>query len=126
MNRRSFLQSAGAACAGLAFTKSIPIFADTVTDDWRTFEVTSRVEVLSPKGATHIWLPSALIRDTPYQRTLSNKFTADRGKTELTKDVANALGIVSASFPADAKPVLTLTSRVSVKNYGVDLATPPR
>ena len=35
-----------------------------------------------------------------------------------------ALGMVVATFPADAKPVLTLTSQVSLKNYSVDLSKP--
>ena len=126
MNRRNFLQSTGAICASLAFTKSIPVFADAVQsgERWRTFEVTSKVEVLKPNGVTHIWLPAALIRDTPFQRTHSNKFKAEGGSAKLTKDKPNALGIVSATYPANAKPVLTLTSQVSVKNHAVDLAVP--
>ena len=113
-------------CAGLAFTKSIPAFADALQTGggWRTFEVTTRVEVLKPSGVTHIWLPAALIRDTPFQRTLSNKFSAESGTAKLTKDKPSALGIVSATYPANAKPVLTLTSRVSMKNYAVDLSAP--
>jgi len=128
MNRRNFLQSSGAVCAGLALTKSMPVFADSpqAGGGWRTFEVTARVEVLKPSGVTHIWLPTALIRDTPYQRTLSNKFIPDGGTANLTKDKPSALGVVSANYPANAKPVLTLTSHVSLKNYAVDLSAPAR
>jgi len=124
MNRRNFLESAGAVCAGLAVTKSIPAFADAVQSGagWRTFEVTSRVEVLKPSGVTHIWLPSALIRDTLFQRTHANKFSAEGGSAKFTKDKQNALGIISATYPANGKPVLTLTSHVSLKNYAVDLS----
>ena len=126
MNRRIFLQSTGAICAGLAVSKSMPVFADALQPDggWRTFEVTSRVEVLKPNGVTHIWLPSALIRDTPFQRTHANKFSAEGGSAKFTKDKPNALGIVSAAFPAGAKPVLMLTSQVSLKNYTVDFSAP--
>jgi transglutaminase-like putative cysteine protease len=125
MNRRRFLQSAGAVCSGLAFTESISAFADVfAAGGWRTFDVTSRVEVLKPNGVTHIWLPAALIHDTPYQRTLSNKFSADGGTAKITKEKPTVLGIVSATYPANAKPVLTLTSRVSLKNYAVDLSAP--
>jgi transglutaminase-like putative cysteine protease len=126
MNRRTFLQSTGAMCAGLAVRKSIPVFADELqtTGAWRTFQVTTRVEVLKPSGVTHIWLPSALIRDTPFQRTHANKFVAEGGTAQLSKDKSNALGVVSATYPANAKPVLTLTSQVSLKNYAVDLSVP--
>jgi transglutaminase-like putative cysteine protease len=126
MNRRNFIQSTGAICAGLAVTKSIPVFADTLqtSGGWRTFEVTTRVEVLKPSGVTHIWLPSALIRDTPFQKTHANKFVAEGGSAKFTKDKPNALGLVSATYPANAKPVLTLTSSVSLKSYAVDLSAP--
>jgi transglutaminase-like putative cysteine protease len=128
MNRRTFLQSTGAICAGLAATKSIPVFADTLQSGagWQAFEVTARVEVLKPSGPTHIWLPAALIRDTPFQRTHANKFSAEGGTAQFSKDKPNALGIISASYPANAKPVLTLTSQVSLKNYTVDLSAPGR
>ncbi len=128
MNRRTFLQSTGAVCAGLAFTKSIPVFADSLrpSDGWRTFEVATRVEVLKPTGVTHIWLPAALNRDTPFQRTHSNKFKAEGGSAKLTQDKTTALGVVSATYPANAKPVLTLTSHVSVRNYAVDLSAPAK
>lgn len=126
MNRRDFLQSTGAVCAGLAITKSLPVLADAVQSGsgWRTFEVTTRVEVLKPNGVTHIWLPSAIIRDTPFQRTHSNKFSAQGGSAKFTKDKPSALGIVSATYPANAKAVLLLTSRVSLRSYAVDLSAP--
>ncbi|HXW56305.1 MAG TPA: transglutaminase-like domain-containing protein [Candidatus Cybelea sp.] len=127
MNRRNFLRSTGAVCAGLALTKAATAFADALSaSEWRTFEVTTKVELLKPSGVSHIWLPAALIRDTPFQRTLSNKFQAEGGSANLHKDRQNALGIVSASYYADRKPVLTLTSRVSLKNYAVDLSSPAR
>lgn len=34
--------------------------------------------------------------------------------------------MVTATYPQQAKPVLTLTSRVSLKNYGVDLSAPAK
>jgi len=128
MNRRNFLQSTGAICAGWAITKSMPVFADALQmgGRWRTFEVTTRVEVLKPSGATHIWLPAALIRDAPFQRTHANKFSAEGGLAKLSKDKPNALGIVSATYPVNAKPVLTLTSHVSLKDYAVDLSVPAK
>ena len=123
MNRRKFLQAAGAACAGLALSRSLPAFADAPDSaGWRTFEVTTRVEVLKPNGVTHIWLPAALIQDTPYQKTLANKFKAEGGTAKFTKEKPYALGMVSATYPPNARPVLTMTSRVSLKNYAVDLS----
>jgi len=124
MKRREFLQHTGTLCAGLALSKALPVFADSVSAPWRTFEVTTRVEVLKPSGATHIWLPAALIRETPFQKTLANKFSAEGCTAKFTESKQDFLGIVTATYPEHAAPVLTLTSRVSLKNYGVDLTAP--
>jgi transglutaminase-like putative cysteine protease len=130
MNRRAFLRANSSICAGWALTKAVPVLADTRSaGEWRTVEVVTRVELLKPNGVSHIWLPSPLIRNRPYQKTISTRFTAEGGTATLSKDEQNALGIVSAMYPANTKPALTLTSRVSLMNYVVDLSsqatTPP-
>ena len=127
MNRRKFLQSAGVVSASLALPKSARLLALVQSPgSWRTFEVTASVEVLNPSGTTRVWLPAALLRDTVFQKTLANDFRAEGGKVELVENKADALGIVAATFPAGVKPVLTLTSRVSTRDYAVDLATPAK
>ncbi len=129
MNRRTFLRANGALCAGFAIAKVAPALAENLTArEWRTFEVVTNVELLKPSGVCHIWLPTALVRDTTYQRTIVNRFAADGGTARLSRDKQNALGIVSATYAANLKPRLTLTSRVSLRNYTVDLSsreTPP-
>jgi transglutaminase-like putative cysteine protease len=126
MKRRDFLRNSGTMCAGLALSKAIPLFADIPASGWRTFEVTTRVEVLKPAGVTHIWLPAALIRQTPFQKTLANKYVAEGGSAKFSQIRDQSLGIVTSTYPEHAKPVLTLTSRVSLKNYGVDLSAPSK
>ncbi len=119
MNRRDFIRSAGAASASLAFSNRGRAVAN---DGWRTFEIKTRVEVLKPSGPTRIWLPAALVGETPFQKTLSNSFHAEGGKSGITEVKADAMGIVTAEFPAGTPPILTLTSRVATRNYAVDLA----
>jgi transglutaminase-like putative cysteine protease len=116
MNRRDFLRSTGALSAGFARLRA--------DDGWRTFEVKTRVEILKSSGVTRVWLPAVLIHETLFQKTLSNEFSAEGGKARIVKGKTDALGIVAAEFPAGVKPVLTLTSRVSTKNYAVDLSAP--
>jgi transglutaminase-like putative cysteine protease len=124
MNRRNFLRANGSICAGWALTRALPALADTASaSGWRTFEVVTRVELLKPDGVSRIWLPTPLIRDTAYQKTISNRFAAEGGTASLSKDKQNDFGIVSAKYPANAKPTLMQTSRVSLKNYAVDLSS---
>ena len=123
MNRRDFLRSAGIASASLALPGTRRLFAESaMPGDWRTFEVTTRVEVLTSAAATRVWLPAALIGETPFQRTLANRFHAEGGVAKIIESKTDALGIVAAEFPAGVKPVLTLTSRIATTTYAVDLA----
>jgi hypothetical protein len=123
VNRRDFLRSAGAVSAGVAFPKAECLLAeDSISGSWRTFEVTTRVEIMKSSVATRMWLPAALIGETPFQKTLSNEFSAGGGAARIVESRADGLGIIAAEFPAGVKPVLTLTSRVATKNYVVDLS----
>ena len=127
MNRRDFLRSAGIASATLAIPGTRRLFAESAAPGtWRTFEVTTRVEVLTSPAATRVWLPAALIGETPFQRTLANRFHAEGGVAKMVESKTDALGIVAAEFPAGVKPVLTLTSRIATTNYTVDLAAPAK
>jgi hypothetical protein len=103
MNRRDFLRSAGAASASFALARA------STPGGWRTFEVRTRVEILKASGPTRVWLPAPLIRGTPFQKTLSNKFSAEGGTARIIEST------VAAEFPAGTKPVLTLTSRIATK-----------
>lgn len=124
MNRRNCLRAQSAICAGWAITKAVPALVKTPSaGGWRTFEVTTSFELLKPGGVSHIWLPAPLIRDTPYQHTISTRFAAKGGSARLSKSKQNVLGIVIATYPATAKPALRLSSRVSLKNYTVDLSS---
>jgi transglutaminase-like putative cysteine protease len=125
MKRRDFLKSAGAASASIAFLKPGRLFAEgAAADGWRTFEVTTRVQVLKASGTTRIWIPAALASPTPFQKTLANEFNAEGGTAKMVESKADALGIIAAEFPAGVKPMLTVTSRIATKNCAVDLSAP--
>jgi transglutaminase-like putative cysteine protease len=127
MNRRDFLQSGGLVSVSLAFAKAARSFSQlTTVDRWRTFQVTTHVEVLKPSGTTRLWVPAALISETPFQKTLSNTFNCEGGTAMAVESRADALGIIAAEFPTGVKPILTVTSRIATKDYAVDLAVPSK
>jgi len=127
MDRRDFVRAAGIASAGIALPRYARLLGQgAAAGGWRTFEVVTRVEVLKPSGATRVWLPAALIANTPYQRTLANTFQCEGGKAKIVKNDADGLGIVSAEFPAGVKPVLTATSRIATRDWAVNVTAPGR
>jgi transglutaminase-like putative cysteine protease len=116
MNRRNFIQ------ASLVLPGAARLFAQGAKSDWRTFDVTTRVEVLKPSGSTRISVPAALTTPTPYQKTLANTFQCEGGTAKLVESRAVGLAIVAAEFPKGAKPAMTVTSRVATRNWSVDLS----
>lgn len=122
MNRRNFLQSGSMASVGLAFAKADRMFSQiTTVDRWRTFQVTTCVEVLKVSGTTRIWVPTALINETPFQKTLTNIFSCEGGTAKIVESKSDALGIIAAEFSSGVRPILTVTSRIATKDCAVDL-----
>jgi transglutaminase-like putative cysteine protease len=112
-------------CAGIALPKTEHLLAaDAPSTNWRTFDVITRVEILQPSGAARVWLPAALVVETPFQKTLFNRYNAEGGAAKIIESRADGLGIIAAEFPAGAKPVLTLRTRVATRNYAADLSMP--
>ena len=127
MNRREFLRSAGIVSAGMALPGAARLFASAEAPTvWRTFQVTTRVEVLNPSGATRIWLPAPLTHPTSFQRTLSNSLHAPGGTAKMIGSKQDSLGILAAEFPSGVKPELTLVSRIATKDCALDLSASAR
>ena len=127
MNRRQFLRSSISLSALTVLSGRVP-FARAAAESgkWRNFEVTTQVEVLTPEGATRVWLPTPLVIETPYQKPVGNTWKAEGGSVVFQTDPRYGAGIVSAEWPAGQKPVLTLTSRFATRDIAVDLAQPGR
>ncbi len=124
MNRREFLQTSSMACGTLALAGAERLMAQLPHSSvWRRYEVITRVEVLKPAGTTRVWIPAALIQETPFQKTLFNKFTAEGGTAELVTVRPEALAIIAATFPAGIRPILTCINQVVLRDYSVDLNT---
>src|SRR5258708_8587368 len=125
MNRRDFVRSASTVSAGLVFAKAVRLSAQApMSENWRTFEVTTRVEVQKSSGTTRVWVPAALISQTPFQKTLSNTFDAGSGTAKILDGKSESLGIIAAEFSAGVRPMLTLNSRVMPNNYPLHLSLP--
>src|SRR6266545_1423552 len=136
MNRRDFLRLGGAVTAGLALPGTVSnVWAEGTSaaaaspspgaaPGWKTYETTTRVEVLKPAGVTRVWLPTPLTQDTPYHRSLGNAWRADGGTAAQWIDSAYGAGVVWAEFAEGVRPVLELTSRFATRDIAVDLSKP--
>jgi transglutaminase-like putative cysteine protease len=86
---------------------------------WRSFEVTTRVDILKPQGVTRVWLPIPSV-NTGWQQSLDNAFSSN-GKTQMSSDGRYGARMLYAEFAADeAKPFVELTSHIQTQNRSVD------
>jgi transglutaminase-like putative cysteine protease len=122
MRRRSFLQ-AGAAASALG---ALPRFAfaqhkpfDPRPEAWRTFEVTTRVEIDLPQGASRAWVPVPSI-ESDYQKVIGHRWSGN-GAARLVRDPKYGAAMVMAEWPASANaPVLEVVSTFSTRSRAVD------
>ncbi len=126
MNRRHFLRITGAAAATLALPTPRLGRAQAATEaPWRVFDVVTHLEVLHPKGVSRAWVPLPLALDTEFQKSLGNSWDAFGGKASFQHDARYGVTMVAAEWADGVKPVLEVTSRVSVRDLSVDLAARP-
>ena len=87
---------------------------------WRTFEVTTTVQLREPGGDATLWLPLPSV-DTPWQRTLETSWSGNSSSAQLDADGDTGARILVAKFgAATAQPTLVLTNRVQTQNRAVD------
>jgi transglutaminase-like putative cysteine protease len=132
--RRSLLQGGVALAASaalpqllLAQTASPGTAAHTFFNPqpqaWRTFEITTRVELTDPVGRTRIWLPIPSI-DTDWQRSLDSSFSTT-GTARIESDLVDWTRMLMVEFADGTDPVVELTSRVQTRNRALVRPTQP-
>ena len=128
--RRTFLQSAFSVCAShflnpsavaqnnnaLAAAQINPERTFTPTPgSWRTFEVTTRVEIAPPSSSTRVWLPVPCV-NSAWQTSLNNSFSSN-GDSQMTSDGGQGVKMLLTEFKAgNSKGVIELSSTVRTQN----------
>jgi transglutaminase-like putative cysteine protease len=116
MDRRTFVKAAGAAAV-------LPWQAGLAATQWRGYEVTTRVEILKPRGITRVWLPLPMMDDTAWQRNRGSDWTGNAAHTQIVDDGKYGATMLYAEWPATTQaPVLELTSRFATRDHAVDLS----
>src|SRR4051812_36889439 len=124
MLRRDFLTTTAIGCVGLALGDRVRALTQpSSAPRWRTFELTTRVEVLQASNTTRVWLPTPL-PSAPYQQTAGDTYHAAGGRTMMIETDANEPDLLAAVWEDGNPAVLTLTSRVSTRGHAVDLTAP--
>ena len=113
------LASAASAAAWLPASAQERRFAPE-PGPWRSFEITTRVELANAAGAARVWLPLPSV-DSDYQRSLENSWTGNAAAARIVSDSRYGAKMLYAEFPeGTASPVVQVTSRVQTRSRAVD------
>jgi len=128
MNRRDFIKGGLTATAGLAFG-GIPKFRDLAHANdakWRTFEVTTRLEVTDPVGAVRAWVPVPLTSSTDYFKREPDSWTGNYKSAKAVQYDKYGTGMVFAEWAAGEKsPAVEVKSRFMTRDREIDLSRKP-
>ena len=129
MDRRSFLITATAlplasACQ-TAPTAQPQARAFTPTPGtWRTYEVTTRIEVVNAGPVTQAWIPVPVV-DTTWQKSLDSTWTGNAKTAALVAEPAYGAKMVHATWEGQSSPVLEVVSRFQAQDRRYDWSVPP-
>lgn len=129
MNRRSFLRTT-TALSGLAALSGLPDVVSVARGqqkdfnprpgNWRTYELTTKVEVLAPRGVTQAWLPVPAL-DAEYQRAGDSRWSGTaRTMERLTEPKYGAVMLYAEFADGERTPVVELVSQFRTQDRAVD------
>ena len=104
LTRRRLLMATGA----LAATGFSPIAFgqerrfDPQPGEWRTFDVTTQVEIKDASDATRVWLPIPSI-DSAYQKSFESTWTGNSSTARIVSDSNYGARMLYAEFDAATK-----------------------
>lgn len=122
MQRRHLLASA----SGLALTALVPAARaqprrfEPQPGAWRSFEMTTTVELKHMKGPAKVWVPIPAI-DADYQRSHESSYSGTARNARIVADARYGAKMVYAEFADAAQPaVLTVVSRIETRDRATD------
>ncbi len=132
MDRRTFLSASAVLPIAASLPHSARAESRTFTPapgPWRTFEVTTRLEIADAGTGTRAWIPVPVV-NTDWQQSLDSTWSGNLREATLQSDPVYGAKMVCASWADDEKsPAIEVMSRIRSRDRGVDWAqkrTPKR
>ncbi|MCB1535104.1 MAG: transglutaminase domain-containing protein [Rhodoblastus sp.] len=124
IDRRS-LMATGAAAGALALAPRIAradsMFAPT-PGAWRSFEVTTRIDILMPEGATQAWIPLPAMNAPDWFQPKGSRWMTNGKAHEAQSGGADLLHVEWAA--SEQKPYVEIVSKMATRDRAVDLTRP--
>ncbi len=131
MDRRHFIKTAALAASTLAVPRLASAepggFNPSPDNGWRVFEVTTRLEIQKPEGATRAWVPLPSVQESSWIRPMGNLWQGNAAGFQVVHTPGYGTSLLNAEWAAgEAAPVLEVVSRFATRDRAVDLGRPDR
>lgn len=126
LDRRSLLKLGTAAPFVLAAPRLSWASSNLIQDpgEWRTFQVSTRVELAEPKDANQAWVPVPAVNEAQWFKSLGSKWTTN-GNATHRRDPENGAEYVHVEWKTvDTAPFIEVTSEVAMRDRAIDLRKP--
>ncbi|NDV00388.1 transglutaminase-like domain-containing protein [Pseudoroseicyclus tamaricis] len=125
ITRRTALKSGAAAAALAALPRAASALYAPQPSGWRTYEITTRVELPRASAPAQAWVPVPSLEAELWARPGETTFTTTAAEAELVDDPAQRIRFVHAVWEAGDEPaVLEVVSTISMQDRAVDLSSP--
>lgn len=92
---------------------------------WRSFQITTTVEILKPEGKVQVWLPVASFSNPDWFKPGDNSWTTNGTAAKIVKDPHSGAEMLHVVFAEGEKaPKVELTSKATTREWRVDLTKP--
>lgn len=106
---------------GTTASKLPPVKAAEPPSEWRTYEITTTVNLKGQSGPARFWLPLPLNQDTLYQRTLGHSWTGNPANASMRRLPDGDLEVFHCEWPNAADAKLQLTTLVTTADRHFDV-----
>ena len=126
LHRRDLLKAGMAASVAMG----LPRVASAQTEfaprpgEWRSFAVTSRIEIARPNGKTQVWVPLPSVHESDWFRSLGSEWRGNGFSTLVQEPSYGAQMLQVAWADGTDNCVLEVVSTIATRDRAVDLTKP--
>lgn len=106
---------------GTTASKLPPVRAPEPPSEWRTFEITTTINLKSKSGQTKLWFPLPLNQDTLFQRTLGHTWIGNPANASMRRLPDGDLEVFFCEWPDSSDARLQLTTLVTTADRHFDI-----
>lgn len=107
---------------GTSASRLPPVKAPEPPSEWRTYEITTSINLKSPGGPSKLWLPLPLNQDTLFQRTLGHGWSGNPASAAMRRLPDGDLEVFHCEWTGDGDATLNLTTQVTTADRHFDVA----